>query len=280
VVSTDPMGSLVGAIAEGYYTVVSEGAGGITAAGLCWGTSANPSITTNVGMLADPFYVSGSSVGFSWPLDMTGLIVNTLYHVRAFATNGSGTAYGADMTFTATAAVLGQLYYLNYQDGYVFSVDGTGTHGLLALGYTPGATSDWGCSSTTVAGASGTAIGTGQANTAAIMSDIIANSCSPTISGGYFSPTLAAVYGTEWYVPSKDELNLLWTNRAVDATGNLDALLSTAIGLAPIWSSTEYIDPLHPSNPVINAWSLDGAGAMVNTGLKTDQNNVWPIRSF
>jgi hypothetical protein len=52
----------------------------------------------------------------------------------------------------------------------------------------------------------------------------------------------------------------------------LDAALSNSIGLAPIWSSSE-VDATH-------AWSLDGTGTMVNTGLKTDQNNVWPIRSF
>ena len=274
VVSTDPMGSLVGAIAEGYYTVVSEGAGGITAVGLCWGTSANPTTTTNSGIISDPLYdyLTGTSVGISWPLDMTGLIVGTGYHVRAYATNASGTAYGADMTFTATAATLGQLIYLNWQNGYVFNIDGTGTHGLIALGYSPGATSDWGCSSISVVGATGTAIGTGQANTTAIMSNINGNSCSPTIFGGYFSPTLAAVYGTEWYVPSKDELSLLWTNRTTDQTGVLDAGLSNAIGLAPIWSSSQF-DATH-------AWALDGAAVMVNTGLKTDQNNVWPIRSF
>jgi hypothetical protein len=274
VVTTDPILStgLVGAIAEGNYTVVSEGAGGITAAGLCWGTSSNPTITTHVGMLADPYYLSGSSFGISWALDMTGLTINTVYHVRAFATNGSGTAYGADVTFTATAATLGQLVNLNYQSGYVFNIDGTGTHGLIALAYSPGVTADWGCTST-LSGASGTIVGTGMANTTAILNDITTNACTSAGPAFAFAPQICQYYDIpNWYLPSKDELSLLWTNRTTDITGTLDALLSTAIGVAPIWSSSEINQT--------QAWSLDGAGAMVNTGLKTDQNNVWPIRSF
>jgi hypothetical protein len=34
---------------------------------------------------------------------MTGLTAGTLYHVRAYATNLAGTAYGEDVTFTAKA---------------------------------------------------------------------------------------------------------------------------------------------------------------------------------
>jgi len=274
VVSTDPMGSLVGGIAEGNYTVTSEGAGGMTDVGLCWGTSVDPTITTNSGIIRDPYYdyLTGFSVSYSFPLDMTGLTVGTLYHVRAYATNASGTAYGADITFTATAATLGQYAILNYQGGYVFDVDVTGTHGLLGLAYSPGSTVDWGCTSS-VTGATGTVLGTGLANSTAILGDITTNGCISAAPAGAFAPQLCQWYDTpNWYLPSKDELNLLWTNRNADATGALDAALSAAIGLAPIWSSSE-VDATH-------AWSLDGAAAMVNTGLKTDQNNVWPIRSF
>jgi len=272
VVTTDPLGSLVGAVAEGNYTVVSEGAGGITAVGLVWGTSANPSIASHTGILADPYYdyIYGTSVGFSWPLDMTSLTVGTVYHVRAYATNGSGTAYGSDITFTATAATLGQYIILNYQGGYVFNVTGGGAHGLIALAFDPGAQTDWGCSSSTLA--TGTTVGTGSANTDLINTDISNNACNSTSPFVAYAAQIAKWYGTDWYLPSKDELSLLWTNRNNDATGTLDAILSNAIGVAPIWSSSQ-VDATH-------AWALDGTAVMVNTGLKTDFNNLLPIRSF
>jgi hypothetical protein len=268
-VTTDLMGSLAGAIAEGNYTVVSQGGATISAVGLVWGTTAGPTITTNTGIVTDPFWGAGLE-GFSFPLDMTGLTVGTTYYVRAFATNSFGTSYGADVSFTATAAVLGQLVQLNYQSGYVFSIDGTGSHGLIGLGYDSGITSDWGCANTSV-GTTGTALGTGATNTAAILADITANLCTSVAASGFFAPILTQIYGAEWYLPSKDEMDLLWTNRIQDATGTLDAILSAAVGITPFWCSSEI--------NATTAWSFDGT-TWVTTSLKTDQNKPWPIRSF
>jgi hypothetical protein len=205
----------------------------------------------------------------SFPLDISGLTVGVLYHIRAFATNSFGTAYGADLTFTATAATLGQYIILNYQAGYVFNIDGTGTHGLIGLAYGQG-TSDWGCTNSTT-GASGTIIGTGFANTAAILADITTNACTSTAPVLMFAAQLTKISDQNWYLPSKDEMNLLWTNRAVDLTGVLDAGLSAAQGLAPFWCSSE--------SSSTTVWSFDGT-TWVNTSLKSDQNNVWPIRTF
>ncbi len=66
-------------------------------------------------------------------------------------------------------------------------------------------------------------------------------------------------------------MDLLWTNRATDATGILDALLSTAVGVAPFWSSSEVSS--------MNVWTFDGT-VWSNLSLKTDLNTLWPIRSF
>jgi hypothetical protein len=38
----------------------------------------------------------------SYPLTITGLISNTTYHVRSFATNSVGTSYGGDVSFTTS----------------------------------------------------------------------------------------------------------------------------------------------------------------------------------
>ena len=37
--------------------------------------------------------------------DMTGLTLFTTYHLRAYATNSAGTAYGADIAFTTLANI-------------------------------------------------------------------------------------------------------------------------------------------------------------------------------
>ena len=267
-VTTDPMGSLVGSIAEGNYTVVNEGASAVTAAGIVWGTSPGATVTTHVGMVTDIYYVSPGSVGFSFPLDMTGLTVGTTYYVRTFATNTNGTGYGADVSFVATAATLGQTVTLNYMSCVVFSVTGGGAHGLLALNFSPGNTTDWGCTNS-VTGATGTAVGTGNANSVAISTNITANACNSAAPVGIFAAPLAQSYSPpDFYLPSKDEMTLLWTNRTLDPT--LDAMLTADQAAAPFWSSSEV--------NATNAYYFDGT--TWTSGVKTLLNNVTPIRSF
>jgi hypothetical protein len=83
-----------------------------------------------------------------------------------------------------------------------------------------------------VSGADGTAIGTGEQNTA----DIVAQS-------GNVAATSAAVYCSElvsggqsdWFLPSKDELNLMYTNLH-SASTPLGGFSTGAY-----WSSSEYV---------------------------------------
>jgi len=72
--------------------VTSNGGGTVTARGVCWGTSPNP--TT-----ANSKTVDGSGTG-AFVSALAGLTLNTPYYVRAYATNSAGTAYGNEITFT------------------------------------------------------------------------------------------------------------------------------------------------------------------------------------
>ncbi|MDP4267086.1 MAG: T9SS type A sorting domain-containing protein [Bacteroidota bacterium] len=70
--------------------------GTISSVGVCWSTSANPTVSdnkTNNG-ITNGFY---NSIIPGSPLT---LIPNTLYHVRAYAINENGIGYGVDQTFT------------------------------------------------------------------------------------------------------------------------------------------------------------------------------------
>lgn len=70
----------------------------LIAKGLCWSTSANPTLN-------DSYTTEGGgSTSYSiFTSVMTGLEPYTTYHVRAYATNANGTAYGEDKTFTTLA---------------------------------------------------------------------------------------------------------------------------------------------------------------------------------
>jgi len=78
--------------------VTYDGGGTVTAKGLAWGTTANPTIA---GSKID----GGTGLG-AFVSTLTGLQKFTTYHVRAYATNSVGTAYGADITFTTLPDIL------------------------------------------------------------------------------------------------------------------------------------------------------------------------------
>lgn len=76
--------------------VTSDGGALVVIRGVCWSTAANP--TTG-----DPKTNEGTGPGV-FTSTLSGLAGNTTYHVRAYATNSAGTAYGNDLMFT-TATV-------------------------------------------------------------------------------------------------------------------------------------------------------------------------------
>ncbi len=73
-------------------TVTSDGGATVSSRGICWGTSVNPTVS-------DSKVTQGTGTG-TFTANLTGLTPNTLYYVRAFATNSEGTSYGNQVQFT------------------------------------------------------------------------------------------------------------------------------------------------------------------------------------
>jgi len=71
--------------------VTDDGGGTVSAKGVCWKTSSNP--TTS-----DDHTDEGAGAG-SFTSSITGINSTDTWHVRAYATNESGTSYGEDKTF-------------------------------------------------------------------------------------------------------------------------------------------------------------------------------------
>ncbi len=90
-VTTAAVSSSTATSASGGGEVTSDGGAEVTVRGVCWSTSENP--TTD-----DSYTTDGSGTGV-FTSSMTGLIPNTYYYVRAYATNSAGTAYGNEETF-------------------------------------------------------------------------------------------------------------------------------------------------------------------------------------
>lgn len=127
----------------------------------------------------------------------------------------------------------------NYQGGKIAYILQSGDPGFIA-GQTRGliaTTSDqssgaiWGCSGTAIPGADGTALGTGNQNTIDIMAGcatagISARICGDLVLNGF----------SDWYLPSKDELNKLYINRvAVGGFGSGNYVSSSEVDNVNVW---------------------------------------------
>ncbi len=70
----------------------------ITARGICWSASLNPTIALTT-------KTSETGTTGTFISSITGLSANTIYYVKAYATNSAGTAYGNEISFTTSYAV-------------------------------------------------------------------------------------------------------------------------------------------------------------------------------
>ncbi|UCH14059.1 MAG: hypothetical protein JSV22_13270 [Bacteroidales bacterium] len=92
VLTTTAAGSITETTALSGGNITDDGGSTITARGVCWSTSENPT-------LSDSFTNDGSGTG-DFASNITGLSPGTKYYVRAYATNSTGTAYGSAVSFT------------------------------------------------------------------------------------------------------------------------------------------------------------------------------------
>ena len=130
-------------------------------------------------------------------------------------------------------------------------------HGLIAATADQSAGIHWYNGSYVVTGATGTAIGTGQANTTAIVTiqgagSYAAQLCNDLTVGSY----------SDWFLPSKDELDKLYTNR-VAIGGFADYTY---------WSSSEII--------AANAWCQVFSNGLQASSFKSGTYRVRAVRAF
>lgn len=111
VITTSNVTGIASTTATGGGSITSNQGALIMDSGVCWGNTANPTITDSK--------TSENVKTGSFFSEMTGLSPGGTYHVRAYATNSVGTGYGDDKTFVTTTQV--------------YDIDGN-TYGTVVIG--------------------------------------------------------------------------------------------------------------------------------------------------
>ena len=141
----------------------------------------------------------------------------------------------------------------------------------------PGA-EGWGCSGQDITGADGTGLGTGRQNTSDIVAECEASGYAAKLADQYSNSG-----ETDWYLPSRDELNALckWAhddsvNVACNENGGgqYAPLIRGGFSLRYYWTSTE-VDAGHAEIQGMATGFLFGLG-----NVKDTQYRVRPIRAF
>jgi hypothetical protein len=148
-----------------------------------------------------------------------------------------------------------------FEGGIIFYIDASNLHGLIAAPSDQGDSIAWGCETMNLIGSDETKIGKGLQNTIDIVNgctspDFAARICYDLVLNGY----------DDWYLPSKDELNLMYLRK--DIIGNF-----SGIHPAPYWSSSEFKNEFA-------AWRQDFTNGEQTIYDKYNMYHVRAMRSF
>lgn len=142
------------------------------------------------------------------------------------------------------------------------------THGII-VSTTDVGTGSWGCMGTVISGADGTALGTGAQNTTDIESGCTTVGTAADICANYTNTDSGTGIYSDWFLPSKDELNKLYELKVL-GFGNF----STSY-----WSSSEYEG--YNFNVGGYAWRQDFSnGSQISGNGKGNTFSVRAIRYF
>jgi len=197
--TTAAVSGITGSTATSGGNITNDGGASVSARGVAYGTSANPTVSGTVTS-------NGTGTG-AFTSSITGLSASTAYFVRAYATNSAGTAYGNELTFTTavqqvaptvTTTAISSITSSSAVSGGDVTSDGNAS--VTARGVAYGTAANPTTANTTVSGGAGTG---------AFSSNITGLSASTTYNvRAYATNSVGTSYGS----------NLSFTTSAPPAT--------------------------------------------------------------
>jgi hypothetical protein len=179
---------------------------------------------------------------------------------------------GISISGNVISSTQGFLHYIGeeYGGGVIYQVwkDKNGKeHGLIVALNNQSSSYTWSNVTTVLVGSSAQSIIDGVNNSDAIISQIghslsAAKLCLDLVSGGM----------SDWYLPAREELNMLWANRFIVNKSLTSITGASAIANSGYWSSTEF------SNG--SAWAVNFDDGKTEATTKGITLNVRAIRAF
>ena len=166
----------------------------------------------------------------------------------------------------SAAEIIGKIY----QGGHIFYLDSVG-RGLVVSPADQSNAISWGCDGIQVDGAEGANIGSGLQNSLDIENSCTGQSAAKTCLNLSFNGY------RDWYLPSRDELNLIWQT-LVDSDGDGNNIGPTdpnnigGFGIGIYWSSTQLDDT--------QAHFQSFSSGFQNTDGKDSLHSIRAIRAF
>lgn len=234
--------------ATGGGEVLDNGCAPVQARGVVYSTSPNPTILNN--STAD-----GTGLG-SFTSSLVNLTAGVTYYVRSYAFNGTFTGYGPEISFTtASQYALGDT---GPGGGLVFYLDASGG-GWEAATSDQSASAPWSCSGTTF----NTSLSAD--SSAANTNKIVNNGCSNSNEAADICAALTLGGFSDWVLPSKDALLLMYTNLHQSSLGGFNTS-------GEYWSSSEQFSNF--------AWHYNFGFGNTQASQRSQNFRVRAVRKF
>jgi uncharacterized protein (TIGR02145 family) len=249
--------------------VTSDGGSSVTARGVCWSTSQNPTTSNSK-------TTNGTGLG-TYTSNITGLSPNTTYYVRAYATNSQGTAYGEQRTFrTLTASDIEYGSFTDSRDGHIYKTVTIGDQVWMAenLAYLPSvvgpATESYTASYYYVYGYDGTSVATAKAKTNYQTYGVL-----------YNWPAALTACPSGWHLPSDAE----WTDLSAYLIANgynydgttIANKIAISLASATGWNSSTYTGAIGDNNTAYDAYRNKSGFTALPGGYRCDNGRFYEI---
>jgi hypothetical protein len=230
--------------------------------GFVYSTSPNPKLNSNKIIVGSGIGTFDTIISPNWLFPISSnphvLNSNSTYYVRAYAiTENNIASYGNEISFTTLS--VGQS---GPGGGIVFYDKGNNNDGWQFLECSPTDESigiEWGCNNLNISGTQ-LSVGSGETNTSLIVAG-----CNQINFAAKLCDNLTLNSQNDWFLPSVNELNLMYKNLHLNGQGNFNNMT------VEYWSSSET-----SSN---GAWRFFGPGLASNSG-KLSLHYVRAVRAF